>query len=367
MKTKMFKIIFTILTCLFLGISISGCTAEDGVDGIDGVDGVDGTDGVDGADGADGIDGTDGADGEVNSGKTHIVLTGNITDSEASQIILDDFGSNTQYVTVQNTTNLTNLDLSMVGDSIELISLVIFENSALTSVTMPTLTEVRQDVRIFDNHALLSVSFGNLNRIYGFTTITGNVVLKSIDFPSLENSGYINIYGNTALDSIDFSVLKTSYAIGISESNLKSVDFPMLIEITNFFSFYKNDSLVSINFPLLDAGGHMEITFNPIITSIAFPQLAALDNLDIAYNDALQTISLPALSRISPQSQYIDLSSNMLSVSSVNGLLSQLAGLTPSLTERIIFIQQAPAAAPTGQGITDKNTLISNGNTVNTD
>ena len=59
---------------------------------------------------------------------------------------------------------------------------------------------------------------------------------------------------------------------------------------------------------------------------------------------------------------------NKLSVTNVNYLLNKLVSISPSITGKDIRLSgQNPPAPPSGQGITDKNTLIANGNTVNTD
>lgn len=62
MKNKVLRILGATTLVLFIGSSLTSCSAEDGIDGINGIDGVDGLDGQDGADGADGADGQDGQD-----------------------------------------------------------------------------------------------------------------------------------------------------------------------------------------------------------------------------------------------------------------------------------------------------------------
>ena len=84
-----------------------------------------------------------------NGGKTYLILSGDITDSEAIIKIAAEAGPNTQFVKIQNTTNLTTVDLSWLT---ELVDLTIISNTNLTSVLTPNLTT------IFDN---VSISLSN--------------------------------------------------------------------------------------------------------------------------------------------------------------------------------------------------------------
>lgn len=63
---------------------------------------------------------------------------------------------------------------------------------------------------------------------------------------------------------------------------------------------------------------------------------------------------------------YFDMSGNMLSSDTVNYILAYLLSI-PCMTTIIDLRNQVPVAPPTGQGIIDKATLISNGCTVITD
>ncbi len=49
-----------------------------------------------------------------------------------------------------------------------------------------------------------------------------------------------------------------------------------------------------------------------------------------------------------------------------NSLLAHFVAITPSIAGKLIQLESTPPAPPTGQGITDKATLIANGNTVAT-
>jgi hypothetical protein len=56
-----------------------------------------------------------------------------------------------------------------------------------------------------------------------------------------------------------------------------------------------------------------------------------------------------------------------LSGAAVNSILANLVQIAPAIKGRSIQLQMNPPSPPTGQGITDKNTLMANGNNVTTD
>lgn len=80
-------------------------------------------------------------------------------------------------------------------------------------------------------------------------------------------------------------------------------------------------------------------------------------------NSALTSVSFPVLTSC----QYMRLNGNTLPPAQINSILHQMLNITPATGKYINLSEQNPPAPPTGQGITDKETLINNGNTVETD
>lgn len=341
---------------LFIGILIS-ITFSCASDGLDGMDGLNGTDG------GNGIDGQDGADGQNASGKTYIYITGNVTDAEAATIIQNDYGSITQFIYIRNTSQLTTLDLTGIS---ELVNLSIYSNSALTTLTIPDLTTVYEAIFYQDNPLVNSLNLPNL------TTCT------ALD---IQDQGY--------LQSLDLSKLEIAGRIYIYNTLLTSINIPLLYEV-NEFSFYVNQNLTSINLPELltigqNLGGLTQIDGNPLLTSINFPKLASLKDISISSNNSLVNFDLPLLTQgnLSIESNHsltsinipllitfdsFYLYDNAISSARINSYLNQFASISPSITGKAIYLfGQTPSTPPTGQGITDKNTLITNGNSVITD
>ena len=94
-------------------------------------------------------------------GKTSIVLTGNITDTQAAAKIAAEFGPYTENVYIQNTTGLTTVDLSMFTKIVNL--------------------------NISDNANLISLNLNNLTVIYNEFSIQTNPVLSSMGLPSISS------------------------------------------------------------------------------------------------------------------------------------------------------------------------------------
>ncbi|MCI9845063.1 hypothetical protein [Flavobacterium pectinovorum] len=210
-----------------------------------------------------------------NPGKTSIVLTGDITDAQATAKIAAEFGPNTENIYVNGTTNLTTLDLSQVKSLI--------------------------DLNISDNLKLVTINLNSLTEVYNDLHIENNEKVNSILFPAIKV-----VHGDNA-------------------------------NISN------NASLTSISFPLLTKSKELSFRLNPLLTSIDLPSLSFVRN-----------------------SEGISFRHNALPSSQVNLILSRLLNLT-SQQNYIELHNQNPAAPPTGQGITDKATLISKGNIVTTD
>ncbi|MCB9360451.1 MAG: hypothetical protein H6587_07700 [Flavobacteriales bacterium] len=231
-----------------------------------------------------------------NEGKTYLILSGDITDAEAVIKIANEVGPNTQFVTIQNTTNLTSVDLN---DVTELVDLIIFDNENLTTVLCPNLTTIYRDLSIGNNTNLSTLNFLTLSNIVGSINISNNQSLFSLSFQNLETvlTGGINIHDNYTLNTISFPNLTSTTDINLTSNYL---------------------------------------------ASLLIPSISKFNNFDIGFNQ------FPSIE--------------------INNILSHFVAIIPAITGKYINLSgQTPLAPPTGQGVTDKNTLTTNGNTVLTD
>jgi hypothetical protein len=113
-------------------------------------------------------------------GKPSIYLTGDITNAEAAARIASQLGPVTENIYIQNTTQLTTVDLSAM--------------------------EYAADISIGDNNVLTSINLSGLKDCYRDLRISSNPLLTTISFPALTYCRNIGLYGN-ALSIATINVL----------------------------------------------------------------------------------------------------------------------------------------------------------------
>jgi len=360
------------------------------------------------------------ADNTSRKGDTAILITGDVTDAEAAAIIANEVGPNTIYVYVVDTTTLTTVDLSSVTTT--LIKLKIENNTDLTTVVSNGLEKTIEGFIIKNNPNLSSISFNSFKTAVGDFQVSACENLTNLVFPVLVN-GFLNTFSNPFV-SIDMpSLIKGG--LSVSNTSVTNVNLPVLVSgsitikgtsmttismpsftfglcfiqdnllltslsmplyesgtilISGIYTGSANNLLTSVNLPSYKTGD-LQIKYNQILSSISLPvyesgtlqvwsqhSLTSLSlplytsgNLFIKFND-ITTIDFPSLTN----ANNVNLQGNKLSSLEVNSILNQMLTITP-LDDKIINLKQSPLAPPTGQGITDKATLIGLGNSVTTD
>lgn len=300
-------------------------------------------------------------------GKTTIYLVGDITNAEAIAKIAKDLGPNTENIYIKDTTTLTSVDLSAATS---LVNLFIQYNPFLSQINLSGLTTVDDRINIRDNPALNSLDFPAYTKGSALIEIINNDNLTSIAFPNYTNSYYaVGISENAALTTVSFPSLTTvKNNITITDNpNITSLSLAALTSLGDIS--FRNSSLTSLSMPNLTKG-KISITNHPTLTSIDFPVLNnALGGINISENSNLTAIQLPQLAVFEAQSSGISftIKKNKLPSSQINYLLNKLLTVTPSSGKSIDLKLQSPLAPPTGQGLIDKATLISAGNSVLTD
>ncbi len=367
------------------------------------------------------------ADNTKNLGKSTIYLRDNITDAEAAEKLSRFLGPNTENIYIQNTTALTTVDLSaatsllklriennanlttVIADYITEIDdeLIVGTNPNLTTVSLSALS-VAEDIQLYINDQLSNLNLVNLTKI-GKNIGISNSSLTQLNLPALVTcGGTINIDGN-ALTSVNISSLTTVDVIRFSGCpSLPSLSLGALTTIANdnnygdSFSIYQT-GISSLNIPALTSA-RMRIEFNPQLTSLSFssmntgniivhdsPNLSstnfpAFTNGYVEITDSsLQQLNFPSLTNgsflvtgnlqlasvsfpnLNTTGDLFRFNNNSLPSAQVNDILHQMLTVAPPNYKTIYLQSQNPSAPPTGQGITDKATLISNANTVLTD
>lgn len=142
---------------------------------------------------------------------------------------------------------------------------------------------------------------------------------------------------------------------------------------SGFFDIEKASDLLTISAPNLtsisgaSASNYFAVQLNPVLTSVDFPVLTTTSfvNLLINGNPNLVTINIP--NYLPTAGLGIDFHNNALNAASVNMLLARCVAVpTYGNAAEVIFLNGGTNAAPSGQGIADKATLIGRGATVNT-
>jgi hypothetical protein len=324
------------------------------------------------------------AENTKNSGKTTIILSGDITNAEAAALIAAQAGPNTEVIKIFDTTNVTSLDLSQITS---LISLNVANNSALTSINLPNLKSVYEEILvgfntnlnsfnapllettpniIFNNNALNTITFPAFKKTSDMLSASGTISfnednLTSISFPQAIQLNNFSANNCPKLNSLNLNSLKFCGTISIQDNpKLGNIQLPNLEDATLFIA--KNSLLTNINTSNLIKSDDIYINENPLVESLNLNSLKDCNRLKIG-NSNLSNLTITNLNNC-PQ---LDFSGNKFSSMQVNSFLNKLTSVTPLNSKMITLNNQNPPAPPTGQGLIDKATLINNGNTVITD
>lgn len=258
--------------------------------------------------------------------KTHIIIQGNITNAQAAAKIASEVGINTQFVWIQNTTNLTSINLDVFQT---LVELKIENNTALTSASLNNLSYVANTVYINNNQNLNSLSFSSLSSSNAYFTIYSNPSLTNVSFPALSsNQNFIDITSNAALNTLIFpSLLQSKNLRILQSSNLNSLAFPILVNISGSLIISGLGSLNSLEFPSLTTiNTEIYIDENHALQSLELPILNLCNGLiSITNNNSLMTVSLPQL--ISTQNLWLD-TNNTLNSLNISGLSTVSSGFS---------------------------------------
>ena len=311
-------------------------------------------------------------------GKNKIIIADSVTNAQAQAILASDFGPNTQEIYVYSCPLLTTLNLSM-----------------FTSTT---------NILITDNPVLGSVNLSNLKTCAGHIYFSNCPALISVNFASLENvffnknaSDVAVLISKTHITNLNFPALKKANGSVFIDSNpfTSAINFPVLKDITNLYITF-NLSLSNLSVPLLNNCDYLYMDSNPsgFFSALSFPSLISIGSFYINRMPNLATLNFPVLTKFTgvhvPDHSLISIVQSCPSLANiefgnlvqfsndalwvnaklpsegVNYLLSKFVSITPSLVGKGFDFRMTPLAPPTGQGITDKATLISHGNSVQT-
>ncbi len=241
----------------------------------------------------------------VKEGKSTLVLSGEVTDSEAVNIISADVGILTQEVRIYNTNKLTKVDLSMLTSAIEVI---IKNNGVLESIDLSGLTQLLGPFSVVDSPFLKTIKLNNLTEITNDSEFR-NLELEKLDFPQLTHFTKLRL-DNISLQSLTMPVLNNITSLTLMDVVISELSLPELFSASTISII--NSDLINLSFPLLNTIGSFDIV-NTSLSNLSCPLLKNADNLHVE-STKISSLELSALTKI--QSEFkINANLSLLTIS----------------------------------------------------
>jgi len=298
-------------------------------------------------------------------GKVNIYIEGNISTAEAQAKLNTEIGTQTENIYVQNTTQLTAININAVGN---MRDIVIKNNPLLTTININgnnskgNLIEI--EAYVINNVTTTLNGFIELNDFAYTVYHTNNNQFICNDLVTIYNSVNISTRGSLIFNHLKY--IKDTYSLnqinffeGGSNISGNYTQFiaPNLEEI-GWLNLYIENS--NINFFTGLKKINRLVSWGGFFETLSLPSLQECNYLRIDNNQDFIDINLPLLNYCS----YFYISGGTkLSSAKVNQLLHQFLTVLPT-TGKTIDLRQGVMSPPTGTGIDDKNTLIAQGNTV---
>lgn len=329
-------------------------------------------------------------------------------------------------LTIENNSSLTTVNLGNLNTVYE--DVLVSGNQELASVDLGALTTTgaNSNIIIQGNPALASVDLGSLTTWQSPASpgllVTGTEVLTTLDLGSLTsigNGALLTVDGSFNLSTLNLDNLKSVYGtmflatnsfncvplsinlnaldtiigeVRIVGDGITSINAGSLKYILGTFSAIELPVLTSVDMDALTfASGTFDIFNVYSLTLLKLGQLTTVENtFRVGSSTAMNLVSLD-LGSLSSISGYFQVTNQNLTTldlggltsiadgstiylgqcgftsSVVNTLLASFASALPFTSVNIDLTTFSGTESPTGQGVSDKNTIISNGNTVNTD
>ncbi len=197
--------------------------------------------------------------------------------------------------------------------------------------------------------------------------------LTTLSLPLLQTIGDFLSIQRTALTSLSFPSLVTAggaHGIAfIGNSSLTSVSMPALTTVTGQIELDSMPNLITFRLPSLftvgdrpPEGGLVSVSGMTGLTTIDLPVCQHIGGyFQMSGCTALTTVNVP--NWLPTNGTNISFANSPLNVTSVNLILHQCAQ-SGAFVSGTVNLAGAGAAAPTGQGVADKATLVGRGVTV---
>jgi hypothetical protein len=331
-------------------------------------------------------------------GKVNVYIEGNITNEEAKVQLEEEVGDLTENIYIQNTTQLTAI--TIIGNS-KLRNVTIDENNSLNIINVNTISNLTSFIVKDTNNQLATINLNGTGKVTEIEIknskqnstilIDGFSTADKIAIETAFNTSYnkttsitcndmqvINKFlsvttSNTNNNTLSFPHLKimgkylsetTYYFNGIS-GKYTTVSFPVLEEIYNLTldGLYMD----SITFPVVKRMNYFSLFSDCFVNHFNFPLLTRCDNIQLQFNTAPSTatafysntlFNMPLLNYC--KNYYLGIVG--LESNNVDSILNKFLTIQPVSGKNISIL----GAYPSAQGLLDKQSLINQGNIVNT-
>lgn len=279
-------------------------------------------------------------DDDLNQGIASIYIEGNITNEEVVAQLANELGSATQNIYVQNTTQLTTINIHSV-------------------------TNIRH-IEFLNNKDLVNINISGFKKISELwfksnSTLPYPTTPRNINCNDLEEALNLEITlpYSTPGHNVSFYKLKKVWPNDFSLlAECNELNFPVLETVNTFNFAVKRDV---ITFPALK---HIETINGPAyieFNQLKFPALQYCKKFNFPTWEWTggAVLSIPSL-QYCEEFKYLNGSANS---EVTNNILHQFLTVLP-VSGKSLIIYGAP---PTGQGIIDKLNIVNQGNSVLTD
>lgn len=264
--------------------------------------------------------------GEISAvqGKTLLILSGDITNEQAEAKIAQEFGPNTQFVSILFTTQLTSVDLSMATN---LVEVRIEANEALETVDLSGLITVDDVIDVFEN-SLTSIDLSSLERSRGISFIESG--LTSLDLSSLTRAANVFIR-DPDLASLELGLINSN-DIAIEDGAFTQLDLSSLVGNEDLEIAIFLDDLNSLDISSVTKAERIDIGGTSLV-SLDLSNLTFSRNLGIFGNSQLTSVNMSNLDSVDFR---LSINGNQLNVIDLNSLTavgSIFISGEPSLTD----------------------------------
>jgi len=227
-----------------------------------------------------------------------------------------------------------------------------------------------QEFRCIDNNITAINGYENNPNLTSIIFNTNQVTGSIPSLSSMTSLTFFICYGNNLTGSIPSLSFNTPLKIFLCDNNALTGQIPSLSSNTALTQFQCNSNQIVGSIPSLSANTQLtnfSCQFNQLTGSI--PSLSANNNLQIffCYNQLggtkLTSFDGGSVSNTLGNFRAQD---NQLTSAAVNAILAAFVAANKTTGTRTLNLGGTGNSAPTGQGITDKATLISRGWTVTT-